>query len=108
GTLFSLDISTGESVPQMLTIVAYVVGVLLIVVGLGMALVDYVRGVRRDARRMAIVIELRGLHSSPDTPARDAELGSLPTYRQWIQVDFRPRGDGERVNPELLLQRVAA
>lgn len=108
GTQFSLDVSTGDSVPQVLTTVAYVVGVLLIVAGLGMALVDYVRGVRRDSRRMAIVVELRGLHSSPDTPARDAELGSLPSHRQWIQVDFRPRGDGERVNPALLLQRVAA
>jgi hypothetical protein len=50
---------------------------------------------------MAIVVELRGLHSSPDTPARDAELGSLPSHRQWIQVDFRPRGDGERSEPRV-------
>lgn len=107
GTQFSLDVSTGDGVPQVLTIGAYFVGVLLIVVGLGIALFEYVRGIRRDSRRVAIVVELRGLHSSPDTPARDAELGSLPGHRQWIQVDFRPRGEVERVNPSLLLQRVA-
>src|SRR5690606_31406086 len=100
-TAFSLNVSTGNSVPQVLISLAYVLGVLLVVVGVGMALVDYVRVVRRDSRRMAIVIELRGLNSSPDTPARDAELGPLPSQRQWIQVDFRPRGDGERVNPAL-------
>lgn len=108
GTEFSLDVSTGDSVPQALTTIACLLSVLVMVVGLVMALVDHVRGVRRDSRRMAIVVELRGLHSSPDTPARDAELGSLPSQRQWIQVDFRPKGDGERVNPTLLLRQVAA
>lgn len=108
GTEFSLDVSTGESIPQVLTTLAYLLGVLLVVVGLGMALADYFREVRRDSRRMAIVVELRGLHSSPDTPARDAKLGPLPSQRQWIQVDFRPKGDGERVNPTLLLRQVAA
>lgn len=105
-TEFSLDVSTGDSIPQMLTGLAYLLGVLLIAVGLGMALFDYVRMVRRDSRRMVIVVELRGLNSSPDTPARDAELGPMPSQRQWIQVDFRPKIDGERVNPALLLQRV--
>lgn len=107
GTEFSLDVSTGDSVPQVLTTLAYVLGVLLMAVGLGIALADYFRGVRRDSRRMAIVVELRGLHSSPDTPARDAELGELPSQRQWIQVDFRPKSEGERVNPALLLRQVA-
>lgn len=108
GTEFSLDVSTGDSVPQVLTTLAYLLGMLLLVAGLGMAVADFFRGVRRDARRMAIVVELRGLHSSPDTPARDAELNSLPSQRQWIQVDFRPKDDGERVNPALLLRQVAA
>ncbi len=108
GTVFSLDVSTGDSLPQVGTTLVFALGVLLVVVGLAMALVDYVRGVRRDSRRMAIVVELRGLHSGPDTPARDAELGSLPSQRQWIQVDFRPKGEGERVNPALLLRQVAA
>lgn len=108
GTELSVDVSTGDGVPQVFMNIAYLLGVLLIVVGLGWALVDYVRGVRRDSRQMAIVVELRGLHSSPDTPARDADLGSLPSQRQWIQVDFRPKGDGERVNPTLLLRQVEA
>lgn len=105
-TEFSFDVSSGNSIPQLLVSIGFCIGIILIVVGLVIVIFDYIRDARKDARMLAIVLELRGLHSSPDTLARDAELDGLPRQRQWLQIDFRPRRADELVDPNLLLERV--
>lgn len=107
GAEWSVAVSTGDSVSQFLSNVAYGIGVLLIVVGLVVYLIDFWRESRKNSRQIAIVVELRGLHSSPDTPAKDADLGPLPSNRNWVLLDFRPSAEGERVSPKLLLQKLA-
>ena len=60
--------------------------------------------IRREQRQRLIVVELRGLHGSPDTPAKEAELGEFLGERQWLPLDFRPKSASELVDPRLMLQ----
>jgi hypothetical protein len=98
---FSLKTATGSSLPQWMAPTAYVIGGLLVAVGALLVVVDF----RRTSRRVAVVLELRGLHSSPDTPAKDANL-RLPGQKIWHPIDFRPKSESELVDPSFALQRV--
>lgn len=101
-TWFSLKGATGSSLPQWIAPTAYAVGGVLIAAGLFLLYVDY----RRTSRKVGIVVELRGLHSSPDTPAKDADL-RLSGQPLWLLVDFRPKSEAELVDPLFALQRVS-
>lgn len=104
---WSFAVSTGDSISQFLSNFAYCIGALLIAIGLVVYLLDFWRESRKNSRQIAIVVELRGLHLSPDTPAKDADLGPLPSNRNWVLLDFRPSAEGERVSPKLLLQKLS-
>jgi hypothetical protein len=104
----SFKFATGDSLPAWMTIGAYCIAAGLVVIGLVVVLTSYVNTERLASRRLCVVVELRGLHSSPDTPAKDADLGSLPRQRQGLKIDFRPRTEDELVNPRLVLQQLAA
>ncbi|MGT2434057.1 SAVED domain-containing protein (plasmid) [Cupriavidus basilensis] len=54
-----------------------------------------------------MVVELRGLHSSPDTSAVDADLGLPSGHRDSCLVDFRPAAEGQLVDPELALEKLS-
>lgn len=97
----SVKAATGSSLPQWMAPTAYAVGCLLVVAGLALLYVDH----KRTSRKVAVVIELRGLHSSPDTPAKDADL-RLPGQRLPILMDFRPKSETELVDPSFALQKV--
>ena len=100
----SFKFATGDSLPAWMTLGAYCIAAGLVVIGLVVVLNSYVNSERLASRRLCVVVELRGLHSSPDTPAKDADLGSLPRQRQGLKVDFRPRTEDELVNPEVWFQ----
>jgi len=95
--------ATGSSLPQWMAPTAYAVGGFLVATGLVLLYVDH----KRTSRKVAVVIELRGLHSSPDTPAKDADL-RLPGQRLWLLVDFRPKSEAELVDPAFALQKVTS
>lgn len=94
--------ATGSSLPYWMAPTAYVIGSVLVVAGLILLYGDH----KRMSRKVVIVIELRGLHSSPDTPAKDADL-RLPGQRLSLLVDFRPSRETEMVDPALALQKVS-
>jgi hypothetical protein len=99
----SLKAATGSSLPQWMAPTAYVAGGILVFAGLIVVFLD----IRRTSRKVAVVLELRGLHSSPDTPAKDANL-CLPGQKIWQPIDFRPKDESELVDPSFALQRLMA
>lgn len=105
---FSFRFATGDSLPKWMTLTAYGLGALLLVSGLVLVLYSFVANERQTSRKLALVVELRGLHSSPDTPAKDADLGRLPGRRLGLLVDFRPKSEAELVDPAFALQKVSS
>jgi hypothetical protein len=103
----SFKIATGDSLPKWMTLAAYGLGALLLVIGLGLVLYSFVSNERQASRKLAVVVELRGLHASPDTPAKDANLGALSRQRRWVKLDFRPKSEAELVDPAFALQRIS-
>ena len=104
----SFKFATGDSLPAWMTLGAYLTAACLVLTGLAVVLYSFINSERLASRRLCVVVELRGLHSSPDTPAKDADLGSLPRQRQGLKIDFRPKTEDELVNPRLALQQLAA
>lgn len=104
----SFKLATGDSLPKWMTLAAYVLGALLLVIGLVLVVYSFVSNERRASRKVALVIELRGLHASPDTPAKEAGLGRLPGRRFGLLLDFRPKSEAELVDPEFALKKVSS
>jgi len=104
---FSFKFATGDGLPKWMVLAAYALGTLLVVIGLGLVLYSFVTDAKRATRQIAVVVELRGLHASPDTPAKDADLGALPGRRVWLKLDFRPKTEAEHVDPVIALQKIA-
>lgn len=89
---------------QLVIYAVIMVGFLLIGVGLFLVLVDHFR----ERRRRLVVIELRGLHSSPDTPAIDKVLPSFRGQRHSLLLDFRPQGYTALVDPNFLVKKMSS
>ncbi len=104
---FSFKVASGDSLPKALVLTAYGIAVLLIATGLALVLYSFIAETRQNARKRAIVVEIRGLHSSPDTPAREADLGNFPRIRQDLKLDFRPAKEGDFIDPELALRKIS-
>lgn len=101
----SLKLATGEGPPMWATFVMYGLGSILIVGGMVIAAIRAKHDFRKEFRQRLIVVELRGLHSSPDTPATNADFGSLTGERVSLPVDFRPLS-GASVDPNRMLERI--
>lgn len=54
------------------------------------------------------MIELRGLNTSPDTPALKKVIPSFGGERRHLLIDFRPNGQNALVDPSYLLERVTS
>lgn len=104
----SFKIATGDSLPKWMTLTAYGMGALLFVIGLVLVMRSFIANERQVSRKLALVVELRGLHASPDTPAKDADLGRLPGRRLGLLLDFRPKSEAELVDPAFALQKVSS
>jgi hypothetical protein len=102
-----LSLRSADVLPREANLLMLGLGTLLLLGGLGVGVVDFVQTYRLNARRKSIIVEVRGLHSSPDTPVNAADLG-LPRGAVDRQVvDFRPSSEGELVNPALALDKLA-
>lgn len=105
----SLDVSvnTTDAFPSWVSWSLLVLGLLLLVAGVAFAVWDAWREARASQRCRVVVVEVRGLHSSPDSPLENAKI-SAPGVRQTALIDFRPASEQELVNPEAALERILA
>lgn len=101
---WSFSFGTGQGIPLWATLLCAGVGVLMLLVGLVILVIEFFR----ERRRRLVVIELRGLHSSPDTPAVEKVVPSFRGDRRHLLLDFRPHGPGALVDPAHLLERVSS
>lgn len=101
---WSFSFGTGQGIPLWLTLVFAGTALALVAVGTIILVVDY----RRERRRRLVVIELRGLHASPDSPAVDKVAPTFRGNRHHLPIDFRPQGLEGRVEPAYLLERVSS
>lgn len=106
--LRSLDfkVATGDAVPPWMLNSVYGIGIVVLAVGLVLLLHDFVVAARERSRKLVVVVEVRGLHSSPDTPAKNIDLGRIPGRREWLQLDFRPKSEADPVDPALAVQKI--
>ena len=94
--------SAGNDLPAYIVYTAAAIALLMIVAGVILTLRDELR----ERRKLLIVVEARGLHNGPDSPAKDAIKRAFRGQRTSILVDFRPQLAGELVNPILMLDRI--
>lgn len=105
----SLDVSvnTTDAFPSWVPWSLLALGVLLLLAGLAFAVWDAWRDARAAQRCRVLVAEVRGLHSSPDSPLENARI-SAPGFRQTVLMDFRPASEQELVNPDAALEKISA
>ncbi|MGE0110402.1 SAVED domain-containing protein [Aquabacterium sp.] len=101
---WSFSFGTGQGIPFWLTLVFAGTGLALVAVGVIILVADY----RRERRRRLVVIELRGLHASPDSPAVEKVVPTFRGDRRHLPIDFRPQGLEGRIDPAYLLERVSS
>jgi len=104
---FELSLRSADVLPPEANLAMLGLGTLLLLGGLGVGVVDFIQTYRLSSRLKSIIVEVRGLHSSPDTPVNASDIG-LPRGAVDRQVvDFRPGSEGELVNPALALDKFA-
>jgi hypothetical protein len=101
---WSFSFVVGQGLPFWLTLVFAGTGLTLVAIGAIILMADH----RRERRRRLVVIELRGLHASPDSPAVEKVVPTFRGDRRHLPVDFRPQGLEGRVDPDYLLERVSS
>lgn len=99
---FEIQGGMGSGLPSFFAYSAYGIAVVLVVVG---GLIMWFDD-RREKRKFLVVVEVRGLHSSPDTPAKDKVMPAFRGLRHSVLVDFRPSQAGELLNPDLMLSKI--
>jgi hypothetical protein len=104
---WSFRIASGEGPPKWAMLGAYGIGCMLAILGIIVAIQRAWADIKKEARQKLIIVELRGLHSSPDSPAKGAELGEYIGQKEWVQVDFRPQGNDALVDPDLALTKIS-
>lgn len=101
---WSFSFGMGQGIPVWLTLVVIGFGITLMALGGFILWTDH----RRERRRRLVVIELRGLHASPDSPAVEKVVPTFRGDRRHLLIDFRPQGLEGRVDPDYLLERVSS
>lgn len=101
---WSISLATGQGLPLWFSLLIGGVGLLLAVIGAVVLVTEH----RRERRRRLVVIEMRGLHASPDTPAMDMVVPAFRGDRRHLLLDFRPQGSDARVDPCYMLERMTS
>lgn len=85
-----------------------VLGSVLVIFGVYITVQRFLDRRARERRRINIIVEIRGLHSTPDTPAKVADLG-LPIGRvHSVLIDFRPQLESVPIDPYFVLRRIGS
>lgn len=100
----SLSFGTGQGVPAWFSLGVAGIGLILIIISAFILLAEF----RRESRRRLVVIEMRGLNTSPDTPALDKVVPSFRGNRRNLPIDFRPQRQDARVDPSYMLERMSS
>lgn len=103
----SFKFTTGDGAPMWASVLAYILSIVLMVSGLVIVILREKQERKKAHRQRFIVIELRGLHASPDTPAVNADLGAVLGERHSLPIDFRPN-PGAMVDPAYMLERISS
>ncbi len=104
----SVQASTGDGPATWIIDFAFFTGLGMCLVGLLIATHKIYREMRTESRRKIIIVELRGLQSSPDTPATEVVLKDIRGQRTRIELDFRVRtATGTTVTPEAALAKLS-
>jgi uncharacterized integral membrane protein len=98
----SFSFGLGQGIPLWLALLCAAAGLLLLIVGGGILFAEF----RRERRRRLIVIELRGLHANPDTPAVNKVVPKFRGDRRHLLLDFRPQSSGAQVDPTYMMERI--
>lgn len=103
-----IDLKTTDGVPSWVALACLAFGLTLMVLGVVIGVRDWWGEKQAESKRKSIVVELRGLHSSPDTPVSTAQIGLPKGGRDCQTVDFRPPSEGQLVDAELALEKISA
>lgn len=106
GADWHIKLDLGNGLPDVLTYTAYSCGILVFIAGAVLLVWEQVLEFRRQARQKLFFVELRGLHIGPDTLPYDDVLPEVKGLRQLIPVNFRPQKKDDRVDPDLMLERI--
>lgn len=102
-----LSLDTGSGTPEYLTLGCFLVGVLLIAVGIGLRIWQYRLEQADAARRLVIVIEQMGLQRKIDSRLADAVPASIVGRREALLIDHTHLFEsGTVVDPGRLVQDV--
>lgn len=103
-----LSFKSGEGAPALVIWTAVGVGVVLASVGALIAIYDFIITRRREAKKTIVIVELRGLHSGPNSSPTPAAIGLLPIGAQNVLIDFRPQAEGKLVDPDVAVHKLDA
>ena len=109
--VFGHDITISQipQLPDVLSWIVAIAGVLLLVAAGWLASVRYLDDRSDRGRRVVLAIEQRGLRDTTDTPLVDAVPTQIKGKRQPLIVDIRDRiKDGVVTDPEAALDRVVS
>jgi hypothetical protein len=105
----SLDVTvnTADAFPSWVYWSLLALGLLLLVSGVAFAMWEAWRDAIATQRCKVLIVEVRGLHSIPDSPLENAKI-SAPGVRHTVLIDFRPQSAQELVSPEAALESICA
>lgn len=103
----ALHVATSGGLPALAVNGAYLLGAGLVFLGVALLIRQIFLDVRKERRQLLIVVELKGLHGAPDTPAKDVIMRDFMGQRLSIVLDFRPRRSGDLVDRHLVLEKLA-
>ena len=103
----AIRVATSGGLPALAINGAYMLGAGLIFLGVALLLRQIFLDIKKERRQLLIVVELKGLHGAPETPAKDVIMRDFMGQRQSIVLDFRPRRSGDLVDRHLVLEKLA-
>lgn len=107
GSSFNVHVGTSGGLPALAVNGAYLLGAGLIFLGVALLVRQVALDIKKERRQLLIVVELKGLHGTPDTPAKDTIMRDFLGQRQSIILDFRPKRSGDLVDRHLVLEKLA-
>jgi len=104
---FNVHVGTSGGLPALAVNGAYLLGAGLIFLGVALLVRQVALDIKKERRQLLLVVELKGLHGGPDTPARDVVMRDFLGQRHSIILDFRPKRSGDLVDRQLVLEKLA-
>lgn len=102
-------VDTGSGTPALMSDIAFIAGLVLIIVGTGGMIFHAIKEYKADEKKRVLIIEQRGLRDTSDTPLEGAVPKNIKGKRDPVLIDIRERiKDGVVTDAEKALERVMA